>query len=509
MALTNSRPFQLPTSSDDNEILLNNTSPVFQASALGFNSHMDPLTATAADVFPVPTQDNGINSGSSQKGKASSNNSAKDGKIKKEPKEKDSLSIVFSKIIPVTDERPMPTDRSSPLDDEVLHRVFIILWEKDPDQKGMTVKQLCDHLLEKNPEMSNLSTKLSNLISAKLNAYVKKIEKGEKTLTYALFRDWSDSSPRRMLYVYKGILRSDYKEHAQAALAKIRQQQQLEEKLNPKDDDKKLASRKDSKKNSKAENKKVMKNDDKILGSLSSVNGEINSNQFLVDQNNVSFGQKISMANNINFTLSNDFNIPYSTSPVSANLTPRGPARLNSPMVSPSSTVTSNQSPKKNSVYNKKRPSVSDDLEKGGKGDNKKQKVVNSKLNNEQSVSNSNSNGISTMNGSPVPYITAAAAAPKLSKYSTKDGFKSNSASSIGFLSAIQKVITTQTPIEPSSDSSRQSSNCSTGPSTPGGGTNNSVAISSWVQKVRSGFLIQDIESPETLSLEDLDSFFK
>ena len=109
----------------------------------------------------------------------------------------------LSRLVPVTGQRPKPTKKDLAMDDDILLAIFIILYERDPDQVGVTVKQLCDYLVDKHPDMAGASTKLSNLISAKLNAYVKKVEKGEKTLKYALSRQWSEGSPRRMVYVYR------------------------------------------------------------------------------------------------------------------------------------------------------------------------------------------------------------------------------------------------------------------------------------------------------------------
>lgn len=463
MALTNSRPFQIPTSTDDNEILLNTTSPVFQASALGYSTKLDPITATASDVFPLISSSTDL-TGSNTKSK------------KEQKKEKEAPALEISKIIPVTGERPMPSDRSSPLDDEVLYTVFVILWEKDTEQQGMTVKQLCDHLLEKNPEMSNLSTKLSNLISAKLNAYVKKLEKAEKTLTYALSREWSDSSPRRMLYVYRGILSPDYKEHAQAATEQLKQQQQLQQQMN-------ASTGNDSKSNG----------------------GSISSENFLDET--ISFSKKVGIPNNLAFTLGSEFNIPYSTSPVSANLTPRGSkANISSPIA----IANTSNSVKGNLSSNKKR-SISEDAFNSKEENNSKSTSKKVKSNsNTSSSSNLNSNAGSNKNGASdqtpaTTYITAAAAAPRLSKFSSKDSFKGNSQNSVGILSAIHKVISTQTPIDSISSSGQYNDSAAFSPTQ----INDSLTqITTWMKQVREGFLTQDIESPESLSLDDLDSIF-
>ncbi|OUM53587.1 hypothetical protein BVG19_g2886 [[Candida] boidinii] len=132
----------------------------------------------------------------------------KEKKAKKEPKPITCASGI-STTVPITGERPRPTSHSS-LEDEVLKAIFEILFDYDDKAEGMTVKQICDILIERHPDMANLSSKTSNLVSAKLNAYVKRVEKGEKAIIYSLSRDWADASPKRMVYVYRGLLTSDY-----------------------------------------------------------------------------------------------------------------------------------------------------------------------------------------------------------------------------------------------------------------------------------------------------------
>lgn len=140
--------------------------------------------------------------------------------IKREYKKRDdrppraAVATGISTTIPVTGERPRPEPHNS-LDDDVLFAIFEILYDLDPKGKGMTVKQICDVMSERHPDMAKLSTKTSNLVSAKLNAYVKRVEKGERSLVYAMSRDWADASPKRMVYVYRGILTKDFFLHAQ------------------------------------------------------------------------------------------------------------------------------------------------------------------------------------------------------------------------------------------------------------------------------------------------------
>lgn len=574
MALANSRPLAIPHLEAD--LLHNNTSPVFQPSTLfspmlgsadlnmNINMSMNmTMNAESALLSPVAENIDTSNISSSSKSTKKQRkesvkkeaSSTKEGSSSAGP---NNIMIELSKMIPVTGERPKPSERTEPLDDDVLHAVFLILWELDADQQGMTVKQICDHLLIRHPDMSNLSTKLSNLISAKLNAYVKKIEKGEKTMTYALSREWSNSSPRRMLYIYRGILSADYKKHAQAASEQLRRQQELLEQTAEK---KKAGSIDLSAADSPLTDMSSNSENTSIDGSLA---------PGVANPAAIQFSAGVSSG----FTFSPDFNIPYSTSPVSVNLSPAVEEQEN---LSPTSTPSR--------LNEKKRPSPNDDNENAqskesvpsrassdkpsSKGNaHKKQKVKNTESNNKRShgdnnptellksglhgksptetaIRNSEPNfssstatpAASNKNGSS-NYITAAAAAPRLSRSSSKGSFKSSSQSqtSASALAAIQKVITTELPIEvtstrtppfsrsgsivsnksPStvSDSSSNVSDITTPSSTdehkPLYSSNNysyeHPANAMWFKIVREGFLTSDIDSPESLSLEDLEN---
>lgn len=464
------------------------------------------------------------------------------------------IMIELSKMIPVTGERPKPTDRSEPLDDDVLYAVFLILWEIDADQQGMTVKQICDHLLTRHPEMSNLSTKLSNLISAKLNAYVKKTEKGEKTMKYALSREWSNSSPRRMLYMYRGILSENYKEHALAASEKLKKQQEL------------MGLSAEKKKAGSIDLSADSPLTDMSSSSETSINGGIHSNGS-VDPAAMPFSKDM----NNGFTFSPDFNIPYSTSPVSVNLSP---AVDELDGLSPTSTPRKLNVSKK---MNKNDESTKGNLKTGTKNgtDNqtvsgpasKKQKIKSSsssasfqqlgeRLTANGNDKNSSSGGQPSANlslnairhsaqggsSSGSNYITAAAAAPRLSRSASRGSFKSSSQASASALAAIQKVISTQLPIEfsqastPSVSRSSSSIGGSAGGKSPtsstssvsSGGSNITTpsgdestpkniyctnnfsyehpANAMWFKIVREGFLTSDIDPPESLSLEDLEN---
>ncbi|EJS41537.1 gds1p [Saccharomyces arboricola H-6] len=523
MALANSRPLQIPTL--ENEILHNSNSPIFQLSSMGFTTRADTISNPGTDL--VGNQSNMSLDDNSLSGSSfSSSQETKTLKSKKDsgaPK-KDNPLLEISKLIPVTGERPKPENRDSPLDDDVLHAVFVILWEMDPNQQGMTVKQLCDLLLQKHPDMSNLSTKLSNLISAKLNAYVKKIEKGEKTLIYALSREWSNSSPRRMLYIYRGILSPDYKEHAQAVTMKLKSQ--LERSGGSNDFNSK--KKKDS-------NNNQLANNDSYSDSVADMKN-LSSNS--------SFSKNLNVGN-LAFSLSPEFNIPYSTSPVSLNLSPSigsSQQQLQSPSVSTPVL--------KNKNSNKKRSYPDDDANdimteskknKAAKPGKQTKCQSSSVLSTPKKVPSSTS--LSTFANSKIispdssvshntpssTYVTAAAAAPRLSKLLPKNGFKKNSRSS-SELAAIHKVISTQTPIESSSESSVYSSSSSSPISNTATGSTESLSdhsssqdnetesnlssqeprneVTNWMKIVRNGFLTRDIESPESITLDDLENIF-
>ncbi|OBA23996.1 hypothetical protein METBIDRAFT_36951 [Metschnikowia bicuspidata var. bicuspidata NRRL YB-4993] len=129
------------------------------------------------------------------------------------------IATGISTTIPVTGEKPKPAQQGdASLEDDVLYAIFLILYEKDMEGSGMTVKQICDVLVERHPEMAQLSSKTLNLVSAKLNAYVKRVEKGDSNLKYALSREWADASPKRMVYVYRGLLAKDFHMHVKHAV---------------------------------------------------------------------------------------------------------------------------------------------------------------------------------------------------------------------------------------------------------------------------------------------------
>ncbi|QBM86117.1 hypothetical protein METSCH_A07530 [Metschnikowia aff. pulcherrima] len=138
---------------------------------------------------------------------------------KQKPASRVPIATGILTTIPVTGEKPKPEQEGdASLEDDVLFAIFLILYEKDVTGQGMTVKQICDVLVERHPEMAQLLSKTSNLVSAKLNAYVKRVEKGDLNLKYALSREWADALPKRMVYVYRGLLAKDFHVHVKHAM---------------------------------------------------------------------------------------------------------------------------------------------------------------------------------------------------------------------------------------------------------------------------------------------------
>ncbi|KAK6878614.1 Protein GDS1 [Candida tropicalis] len=149
-------------------------------------------------------------------------------KVKKiKPISRAPIATGISTHIPVTGEKPKPIQEGdASLEDNVLYSIFVILYEKDPNEEGMTVKQLCEKLETLHPELVNMSSKTSNLVSAKLNAYIKKLEKTDSSLKYAISREWADASPKRMVYKYRGLLAPGW-EKVMEELKKSEQYEQM------------------------------------------------------------------------------------------------------------------------------------------------------------------------------------------------------------------------------------------------------------------------------------------
>ena len=615
MALTNSRPLNL-LDNGENDILHNSTSPVFQfnmnpslpgqmtsnisptSNSLANTTNPAPPTTSVNNIpetnnnlFPgsdivdlndinPPLKENTINDvimtpinttaqttpTSTPAGVPNKNNmpvsttttSKKSNSTQKAASNNNPLNnpiVEISKLIPVTGERPRPVENKSQIDDDVLFAVFIIMYEMDPEQHGMTVKQLCDYLLVRHPEMSNLSTKLSNLISAKLNAYVKKIEKGEKTLTYAISREWSAASPRRMLYIYRGLLAPDYKEQAHLVASKLKKQ--LAANIITTSTDKATNNNKTSKKNSNNTTGVAVNN--------------IPQNIDLTSFDNSSFNLR--QINSLNFTFPPEFNIPYSTSPVSATLNNTSHEdnnnmidgslinneninsnkimksnkkngsrkRANNDMTTVKTTTTTT---KKNSKYNNNNnDNNNDDDNDSMKPPNKRQKSSNTESSNNSSssmlinqstplgsqstatINNSNNNDMnnvfnthSNSYNAESNYITAVAAAPRISKYLPRSKFATPNNSS----SNIHQLLTLHTPILKSGSQSKSGDKDDNTTTATFDGSNDFGRSNLydeenqeqknkeeyWINMVRGGFLTRDIDKPESISIEDLDNMF-
>ena len=541
MALTNSRPLQIPTM--EHEMLHNSTSPVFQlgsinlsgnnaanarAIAAGLNSNAlasfpGSETVDLVDVNPAMNPNMNINTATPAK-KSNSNVTDADGdasdsdnksasgskspgsnKAKKDSaSKKENPLLEVSKLIPVTGERPVPDDRTPPLNDDVLFAVFVLLWESDPSQQGLTVKQLCDLLLVKHPEMSNLSTKLSNLISAKLNAYVKKIEKGEKTMKYAISREWSNSSPRRMLYIYRGILAADYKEHAVKVTNQLKQQMALDN-----------------------------ENGENTSGHPSFSDASLQGTpQGSINLASMMNRGSISMVTSMPFSLSPGFNIPYASSPVSVTLNNNTPSKVDVAETSKPN-ATKDKSTEKGSKATtdgntnpKKRSSEASKSEGRSKSNNSASAATSAsnkpfttpqnkkqRINAPESSSNTSrsatitpallsgshtiasaSNGASASSTKQSTYVTAVAAAPRISKLQNKSGMRTNIPNHILHNTGNTHVAMFHpTPVSPRSETAKSEDYDSSEDNT-------------WLKIVRDGFLIQDIASPESITLEELDN---
>ncbi|ODV81612.1 uncharacterized protein CANTADRAFT_24491 [Suhomyces tanzawaensis NRRL Y-17324] len=383
--------------------------------------------------------------------------------ITKKPKNTSRAPIAtgISTTIPVTGEKPRPEQKNDPsLEDDVLYAIFVILYEKDPLGSGMTVKQICDILVEQHPEMANLSTKTSNLVSAKLNAYVKRVEKGENNLKYALSRDWADASPKRMVYVYRGLLADDFQAHVK----KLQEMQKQDQ-----------SSRDDFSQSPKS---------GLSQGPRPQVNAELNL------EDPLEAGKQATLAKPRRQTMfdlgitkntfleapidkSNLF-VPYNSAPVTASLTESN------------STNESNDSKSHEldleledfEVFND--DDDDDDLVSGA-GD---LYIDSIKKNGKRSKSLS----YLSLN-KKCKIMTAAAAAPRASRAPSSHSPNAAAAAAALHAAALKAI-----------------SNPSSSVSSP-----NSLKSScnkKWLNVIRSGFLSQDIGAPEDISLSDLDKFF-
>lgn len=463
----------------------------------------------------------------------------KEKKEKKEKREKKTTRVInfasgVSTSVPLTGERPIPQAHSS-MDDDVLLAIFIILFDNDPKSEGMTVKQICDILVEKHPEMTKISSKTSNLVSAKLNAYVKKVEKGDRSIHYALSRDWADSSPKRMVYVYRGILSPDYPSYVQKMIEQHRREDAKNNAAlaanNTNDGNNNNASSNDndvemSGLNSNEINEKTkrlnspMSHDLSTLQSISPSGLQLNKTS--------PFGN-----GSIDFDIP-QLSVPYSVAPVTASLNITMPVQnINDDDKSDFTIKRKNayltvipDSDDDDDVYNSLRADFGDDddddqsdneessiyanhgyyrrgsdiiTERIPSGVGKRSKSI-SFINKRSKShrSNSNSDNVRQMtNPEPRKIVTAAALTPRVPRKQSINN--PNAAAAIAALRAVT--------LSTFSGSTSESVNSITNSIMTDTSVEPSISIK-WLETVRSGFLNQDIESPENVSLAELDTLF-
>lgn len=411
------------------------------------------------------------------------------------------IATGISTTIPVTGEKPRPDQKGDPsLEDDVLYAIFVILFEKDPEGAGMTVKQICDILVEQHPEMANLSTKTSNLVSAKLNAYVKRVEKGDSNLKYALSRDWADASPKRMVYVYRGLLAPDFNLHVKNIM-EVHKQQQLKkqkEQQSFNDDDSEVDPIDSSQTQLKSQS-----NSDHSFNSSSKTTSAITANTATTTaakpRRLTMFDLGISKNTFLESPIdkSNLF-VPYSSAPVTASLNELSLDNshdFNDNFNSSVSNISNNSNKRFNNdsdfdfedfeVFNDDEEEDSDSYLETLKKNSKRSKSM-------SYLSLSKKTKI----------ITAAAAAPRVPK-TPSSHCPSAAAAAAALHAAALKAMSNSSQSSPTSKSS---------PNVPADPSSATVASSikneNWLNVVRSGFLTQDIGAPEDIKLSDLDKYF-
>lgn len=408
-------------------------------------------------------------------------------KVKKSQSNRAPIATGISTTIPVTGERPPPEKHSS-LDDDVLFAIFEILFQHDENGKGMTVKQICDILIEKHPDMAKLSSKTSNLVSAKLNAYVKRVEKGEKSLIYALSREWADASPKRMVYVYRGILAPDYYIHALAAIES--------QKGNNNNNINNMGNSNDMRESKSDFNDY---DDFKSLGKRG--NGfDMNSSH---SQHNNSINKQTFADLQLDLTLP-QLSVPYNVAPVTASLGLGNTLKRtmkNTRSMSHFSTIDSDSDEESSSRLKSFNDEDSDDeaneelknVEDGF--DELDQLTIETKV---PFRTNKRSKSMSYLSSKKMRPLTIAAAAPRFQKTLSNPSPSQQAAAAAlhaaTLLEGLSPAGSVGSGLEMDSSRSR---NCSEGHIAP-----------KWLEAVKSGFLTQDIGTPEDLSLAELDSLF-
>lgn len=534
------------------------------------NGDSSPMTALSAIPTPTqtpkPTNTTDSKDDLADKKESKAEKKEKKEKDKKEKKEKKSTRTInfasgVSTSVPLTGERPRPDSHPS-MDDDVLLAIFIILFDNDAESKGMTVKQICDILVEKHPDMSKLSSKTSNLVSAKLNAYVKKVEKGDSSIHYALSRDWADSSPKRMVYVYRGILSPEYpsyvqkviEEHrikdaaANAANAAINTSMGDAMVIDKNDYDDLSDTNLDSSNKLKAHNLSKFDERSDSARSQSPLTQDLSSLQSIspsgLQLNKISpFGNGA-----IDFGIP-QLSVPYSVAPVTASLNVTMPLKSNNMdnVKINSTNIASDFSIKKNNEYLTVIPDsdsdddyntlkatfddedddeettvyanhgyyrhgsdiVTDRIPSGIGKRSKSISFINKRTKSHSSPSkqtqeepnirqqNSNSESQNKLSNQPRQLVTAAALTPRVPRKSMVN--TPNAAAAVAALRAVA--------LGTFGGSVNDSVNSITNSIMSDTSIEPSISVK-WLETVRSGFLNQDIESPEDVSLAELETLF-
>lgn len=357
------------------------------------------------------------------------------------------IATGISTTIPVTGEKPKPEQEGdASLEDDVLYAIFLILYEKDPEGAGMTVKQICDVLVERHPEMAQLSSKTSNLVSAKLNAYVKRVEKGDSNLKYALSREWADASPKRMVYVYRGLLAKDFHVHIKNA---VETQKNL-----------------------------------KFLSSFSTDSFEAAKQSVLLKPRRQTMFDLGARPPFLESPERSNLFVPYSSAPVAASLTTHQEIDELPESSEKEEAVAEEDTPMVDRKFASDLDFDFDDLEVFD--DDATDFVIDTFQKNGK-----RSKSMSYLSIKKTKFLTAAAAAPRAPK--TPSSHSPNAAAAAAALHAAALKAISETSSPTSTKSSVPSSPKSRG---------------HWTHVVRSGFLTQEIGAPEDLSLSDLDKLF-
>lgn len=430
-------------------------------------------------------------------------------KIKKaKPISRAPIATGISTAIPVTGEKPKPIQKGdASLEDDVLYAIFVILYERDPQGHGFTVKQICDVLTEEHPQIANLSTKTSNLVSAKLNAYVKRVEKGDTSLKYAISRDWADASPKRMVYVYRGLLAPGFEVVAKKLTDELKQQRG-EEKAQAADNkgkvdnvdgdgdavDTKSSSGPASPKSGKKNVKELPPYTDDSLqaGKQATLAKPRRQTMFDLGVTKNSFFE-----NGSGFDKTNLF-VPYASAPVTAALT----SDLNSMTTSTVLGGTSDmmdldveadaEEEEEDDFANVFADTDDDDM------DDDYSMIETMRKNGKRSKSMSY---LSLTKKTKV--LTAAAAAPRASRAPSSHSPNAAAAAAALHAAALRAI----------SRSSNSNNNAKTNATCSESATSSPVTGSlcsnkKWLSVIRSGFLSQDIGAPEDTSLSDIEKFF-